>query len=103
MALQPELACCVQVRTNTLVKSAVIQVDSTPFKQYYLQHYGVELGLKKKIAAVEEATGGQEHITSQAEKACPPVRAWGCQAAIRLHSGTTGSPTCILACAEPSS
>ena len=57
-----------QVRTNTLVKSAIIQVDSTPFKQFYLQHYGIELGLKKKIAAVEEATGGQEHITSQAEK-----------------------------------
>ena len=57
-----------QVRTNTLVKGAIIQVDSTPFKQYYLQHYGVELGLKKKIAAVEEATGGQEHVTSQAEK-----------------------------------
>ena len=57
-----------QVRTNTLVKSAIIQVDATPFRQWYLQHYGVELGLKKKIQAVEEATGGQEHVTSQAEK-----------------------------------
>ena len=60
-----------QVRTNTLVKSAIIQVDATPFRQWYLQHYGVELGLKKKIQAVEEATGGQEHVTSQAEKVSP--------------------------------
>ena len=45
----------VQVRTNTLVKNAIVQVDSAPFKQYYLQHYGVELGLKRKIAATEDA------------------------------------------------
>ena len=40
-------SCCVgalrQVRTQTLVKSAIIQVDATPFKQYYQQHYGVEV------------------------------------------------------------
>merc|ERR1712060_403199 len=40
------------VRTQTLVKSAIIQIDATPFKQWYLQHYGVELG-KKKGAVVE--------------------------------------------------
>ena len=32
-----------QVRTQTLVKSAIIQVDATPFQQYYQQHYGVEV------------------------------------------------------------
>ena len=32
-----------QVRTQTLVKSAIIQVDATPFKQFYQQHYGVEV------------------------------------------------------------
>lgn len=40
-----------QVRTQTLVKNAIVLVDATPFKQYYLQHYGVELGTKKKVAA----------------------------------------------------
>ena len=40
-----------QVRTNTLVKNAIVQIDSTPFKQYYAQHYGVELGTQRKIAA----------------------------------------------------
>ncbi|KAK4355198.1 small ribosomal subunit protein eS8-like [Lycium barbarum] len=39
------------VRTQTLVKSAIVQVDAAPFKQWYLQHYGVEVGRKKKTAA----------------------------------------------------
>jgi hypothetical protein len=38
---------CPQVRTQTLVKNAIIQVDATPFKQWYLQHYAVDLGNKK--------------------------------------------------------
>ncbi|MCD7466741.1 40S ribosomal protein [Datura stramonium] len=38
------------VRTQTLVKSAIVQVDAAPFKQWYLQHYGVEIGRKKKTA-----------------------------------------------------
>lgn len=41
------------VRTNTLVKGAIIQIDATPFRQWYLQHYGVEIG-KKKASEVEE-------------------------------------------------
>jgi len=36
------------VRTNTLVKNAIIQVDATPFRQWYEQHYGILLGKKKK-------------------------------------------------------
>ncbi|XP_010913108.1 small ribosomal subunit protein eS8 isoform X1 [Elaeis guineensis] len=50
------------VRTQTLVKSAIIQVDAAPFKQWYLQHYGVEIGRKKKAPAAtkKEATEGQE-------------------------------------------
>lgn len=43
------------VRTQTLVKGAIIQVDAAPFKQWYLQHYGVEIGRKKKAAAKKEA------------------------------------------------
>ncbi|XP_042419774.1 40S ribosomal protein S8-like [Zingiber officinale] len=49
------------VRTQTLVKSAIVQVDAAPFKAWYLQHYGIELGKKKKNpAAKKEATEGQE-------------------------------------------
>merc|ERR1711959_870218 len=36
------------VRTKTLVKNAIVQVDAQPFKQWYLKHYGVELGKKKQ-------------------------------------------------------
>ena len=39
------------VRTKTLVKNTIVQVDATPFKQYYLQQYDVELGKKKKEVA----------------------------------------------------
>ncbi|KAL7066493.1 putative 40S ribosomal protein S8 [Cryptosporidium serpentis] len=35
------------VRTKTLVKNAIVVIDATPFRQYYLQHYGVELGRRK--------------------------------------------------------
>mmetsp|Transcript_1572 Transcript_1572/g.5469 ORF Transcript_1572/g.5469 Transcript_1572/m.5469 type:complete len:147 (+) Transcript_1572:73-513(+) len=35
------------VRTQTLVKNAIVQVDATPFKAYYLQHYDIDLGKKK--------------------------------------------------------
>lgn len=43
------------VRTQTLVKSAIVQVDAAPFKQWYLQHYGVEVGRKKKTAAKKDS------------------------------------------------
>ena len=39
------------VRTQTLVKSAIVQVDAAPFKQWYLQHYGVDIGRKKKTVS----------------------------------------------------
>lgn len=35
------------VRTKTLVKNAIVRVDATPFRQWYLQHYDVELNKKK--------------------------------------------------------
>jgi len=41
------------VRTQTLVKNAVVEVDAAPFKAWYAQHYGVDLGKKK--AGAEEA------------------------------------------------
>lgn len=44
------------VRTQTLVKNAIVQIDAAPFKQWYKQHYGVEVGLKKKGAAAAVET-----------------------------------------------
>lgn len=34
------------VRTNTLTKSAIVQIDATPFRQWYETHYGKTLGKK---------------------------------------------------------
>jgi len=50
------------VRTQTLVKNAIVQVDAAPFKGWYLTHYGVDIGRKKKTpaAAKKDATEGQE-------------------------------------------
>jgi len=35
------------VRTKTLVKNAIVQIDATPYRQWYEQKYGVVLGKKK--------------------------------------------------------
>merc|ERR1711907_6619 len=32
------------VRTKTLVKNCIVQIDATPFRQYYLTEYNVVLG-----------------------------------------------------------
>jgi small subunit ribosomal protein S8e len=42
------------VRTQTLVKSAIVQVDAAPFKQWYLTHYGLDIGRKKKAVAAKK-------------------------------------------------
>jgi small subunit ribosomal protein S8e len=42
------------VRTKTLVKNAVVQVDATPFRQWYEAHYGVKVGKKKRADEEEE-------------------------------------------------
>merc|ERR1719433_1110978 len=46
------------VRTKTLVKNAIIQIDAQPFKQWYLRRYGVDLGKKK--AKSGQAKGAEE-------------------------------------------
>ncbi|XP_061994233.1 small ribosomal subunit protein eS8 [Rosa rugosa] len=68
------------VRTQTLVKGAIVQVDAAPFRQWYLQHYNVEVGKKKKIAAAKkdtseeaeaapvEETKKSNHLTRKIEK-----------------------------------
>merc|ERR1719340_216219 len=48
------------VRTKTLVKNTIVQVDAPPFKQWYSKHFGIELGKKKKTDekdAVEKKSG----------------------------------------------
>ncbi|KAK2463175.1 hypothetical protein APHAL10511_004830 [Amanita phalloides] len=41
------------VRTNTLVKGAIIQVDATPFRQWYEAHYAQPVTKKGKSSIVQ--------------------------------------------------
>merc|ERR1712225_208965 len=55
------------VRTNTLVKGCVVQIDAAPFRQWYEAHYGqavVKKGRSKEaLAAVtEEADKKSNHV-----------------------------------------
>jgi len=57
------------VRTNTLVKGAVIQIDATPFRQWYETHYAQPIS--KKLAAKTAAaasTAGEEGEKTEEEK-----------------------------------
>jgi len=45
------------VRTNTLVKGAIIQVDATPFRQWYEAHYAQPVTKKGKHHQAQTATG----------------------------------------------
>ena len=48
------------VRTKTIVKNSIVQVDATPFKKFYAEHYDVELGKKKQKEAAEGAAVATE-------------------------------------------
>lgn len=43
------------VRTNTLTKSAVIQIDAAPFRQWYEAHYGQPIGRRRQQQKGETA------------------------------------------------
>mmetsp|Transcript_1775 Transcript_1775/g.2565 ORF Transcript_1775/g.2565 Transcript_1775/m.2565 type:complete len:205 (-) Transcript_1775:181-795(-) len=51
------------VRTKTLVKNTIVQVDAVPFREWYKQHYGAVLGKKKN-----EAESKDEKSVSEATK-----------------------------------
>lgn len=36
------------VRTNTLVKSSIVEIDATPFRQWYESHFATSIGKKQK-------------------------------------------------------
>jgi len=48
------------VRTKTLVKNAIVQIDATPFRQWYEAHYGTTVG--KKVHKKKEGEEGKEPV-----------------------------------------
>ncbi|KAI8355071.1 40S ribosomal protein S8, partial [Choanephora cucurbitarum] len=60
------------VRTNTLVKGAVIQIDATPFRQWYESHYALPLGKKKQneeVAVEKKSKAVEKKIAARAATA----------------------------------
>merc|ERR1719387_365048 len=53
------------VRTKTLLKNSIVQIDAQPYKQWYLKRYGVDLGKKKKgkDGADEKTEKKSRHVT----------------------------------------
>lgn len=60
------------VRTNTLVKGAIIQIDATPFRQWYEAHYAqpvTKKGTKAAAAAEEKKEGEEKKLSNHAQRA----------------------------------
>ncbi|KAF2858333.1 ribosomal protein S8e [Piedraia hortae CBS 480.64] len=60
------------VRTNTLTKSAVVQIDAAPFRQWYETHYGQSIGRRRQQKAgekvEEEAKKSKSVAVKQADR-----------------------------------
>jgi small subunit ribosomal protein S8e len=59
------------VRTNTLTRSAVVQIDAAPFRQWYEAHYGQPLGRKRQQA---QAKGAPEELEKKVSKSVEKKR-----------------------------
>ncbi|KAF8319589.1 40S ribosomal protein S8 [Cantharellus anzutake] len=47
------------IRTNTLVKSVIVQIDSSPFRQWYEAHYGKPITEKRAARAAKAAAAAK--------------------------------------------
>jgi len=56
------------VRTNTLTKSAIIQIDAAPFRQWYEAHYGQLLGRRRQQKAGQEVQAEEKKSKSVEKK-----------------------------------
>lgn len=51
------------VRTNTLTRSAIVQIDAAPFRQWYESHYGQSIGRRRqKAQAAKEGKEATEEV-----------------------------------------
>jgi len=58
------------VRTKTLTKSTIVQIDAVPFRQWYESHYALPLGRKKgvKLTEAEEAVLNRKRSAKSEKK-----------------------------------
>ena len=61
------------VRTQTLVKGCIVQIDATPFRQWFEAHYAVPLGrsIKKQKKAAEKTASGEQTAAATKEQEDP--------------------------------
>ncbi|EQL01494.1 40S ribosomal protein S8 [Ophiocordyceps sinensis CO18] len=50
------------VRTNTLTRSAVVQIDAAPFRQWFEAHYGQSLGRRRQKAQAAKEGKVEEDV-----------------------------------------
>lgn len=55
------------VRTNTLTKSAVVQIDAAPFRTWYEAHYGATLGRRRQTQA-QQKDAEDKKVSKSVEK-----------------------------------
>lgn len=56
------------VRTKSLVKGAIVQVDATPFRQYYEDYYNEVLGATKNAKVQEEKSLSAKRLENLAKR-----------------------------------
>jgi small subunit ribosomal protein S8e len=57
------------VRTNTLTRSAVVQVDAAPFRQWYEAHYGQAIGRRRQKAQGKDTEEVKKSKSVEAKQA----------------------------------
>ncbi|KAI0344739.1 40S ribosomal protein S8 [Trametopsis cervina] len=86
------------VRTNTLVKGAIIQVDATPFRQWYEAHYAqpvTKKGAKKETTETEEkklSHHAQRHLDEKKKESKIDTLLESQFAAGRLYAAISSRP-----------
>ncbi len=53
------------VRTKTVTKNTIVQIDATPFRQWYLKHYGVDLSKKTASTPNPEPVKQSGHVKAK--------------------------------------
>lgn len=56
------------VRTKTIVKNCIVAIDATPFRQWYLKHYNVELNKKKVEDKETEVVKKSKHVLARIKR-----------------------------------
>lgn len=65
------------IRTNTLTKSAVVQIDAAPFRQWYEAHYGTSLGRRRQTKKEGESAEDAKKSKSVEKKQAARLSAQG--------------------------